>query len=73
MDPAGDHTHRRYRDACLYCCFSFGQINPPKTIHDVSHDRAMAMHHDCRNREALHQEARIATNAAMAETGFFKR
>jgi hypothetical protein len=72
MEPPGDRTHHCYPDACLYCCFSFGQINPPKTIHDVSVDRTMAMHHDCWNREALHQEARVTTSAAMARAGFFK-
>jgi hypothetical protein len=54
----------------LRCSFSFGQIDPPETIRECSLERAMAVHHGCRNREDLHQEARVATSTATASVRF---
>jgi hypothetical protein len=65
MDPPRDRAHRHYPDVILRCRFSFGQINPPEAIRERSLERAMAVHHDCGNREDLHQEARVTTSIAI--------
>ena len=50
--------------ACVAAFLSV-KLTRPKPFASRSLERAMAVHHDCGNREDLHQEARVTTSIAI--------